>query len=373
MRFASSHTKAIDFSNESLGNLYNRVPVRPLTDHDRIVVFSDLHMGNGSRSDDFVYNAEMFRHVLNRYYAPRSYHLILNGDVEDLQRYPMRKIVRRWPGIYDAFAEMAGSGGLTRIVGNHDLELLEGGPGVSALALYGQQEWPDIFISPIEEGLRLQHQSGELFVFHGHQTSRRYEKHNKKIRLAIRYLARPLFIGSPTVAANSKKQFRIERRSYQFATTRKILAIIGHTHRPLFESMSKNDSIQFEIERLCREYPGSSTQEKIKQRIDILKEELEALNTEMLEDSDSSSLYQEYLLVPSLFNSGGVLGKRGMTNLEIEDGKIRLVYWYDESIKDKRLQYRMGERERLGDTSFCRMVIDEENLDYVFSRIRLLA
>ncbi len=364
---------AKDFSNDNLGKLYQRVPVRPLSDNDKIVIFSDLHMGNGSGTDDFVHNAEMFTEVLRRYYVPNKFHLILNGDVEDLQRYPMRSIVRRWPDVYNALASVVSSGGLTRIVGNHDLELVEGGPAVSGLAIHGWQSWPETFTTPIEEGLRLQHSSGELFVFHGHQTSRRYEEHNNKVRLVLRYLANPLRIGNFTVAADSTRRFKTERRAYEFTSSRKILGIIGHTHRPLFESMSKNDAIQFEIERLCRKYPKSKKQHRIEDRISVLKEDLRILRAEEKKNRDSTSLYREHLLVPSLFNSGCVLGKRGMTNLEIEKGAIRLVYWFDRSIKQKRMQYRVETGKQLEDTPFSRLVINEESLEYIFSRIRLLA
>ncbi len=366
---------AHDFSNDNLRTLYERVPLRTLTDDDRIVIISDLHMGNGSRTDDFVHNGELFPAVIRRYYGPGMYHLILNGDVEDLQRYPMRSIVKRWPDVYHALADIASSGGITRVVGNHDLDLLEGGPAVSGLAMHGSQDWPATFTEPIYEGLRYLYPSGELFIFHGHQTSRRYERHNNTIRLVLKYLANPLRIGNYTIAANSTKKLKAERRAYEFAVDRKIVAVIGHTHRPLFESMSKYDEIQFEIEQLCRVFPRSEAAEKreIEAKIAVLKEELMEIDDDEERAQDSTSLYQKHFLVPSLFNSGCVLGKRGMTALEIEGGRIRLVYWYDRGIRQKRLQYRTGVAEPLGETPFTRVVINEDSLDYVFSRIRLLA
>jgi UDP-2,3-diacylglucosamine pyrophosphatase LpxH len=354
MAHSIEHVTAAQFSENNLQRLYQRVPVRRLTDEDRIVIFSDLHMGNGGRTDDFVHNAEMFQEVLERYYADHAYHLILNGDVEDLQRFPMRAIVRRWPGLYRALAQIVAAGGLTRIVGNHYLDLLDGGPAASGFAMHGHEEWPETYAEPIHEGLRLEYRSGELFIFHGHQTSRRYENHNNLIRWVLRYLANPLQIGNYTVAADSRKRFKTERRVYDFASQRKILAVIGHTHRPLFESMSKNDSIQFEIERLCRKYPKSKKKEKIERRIEGLKVELQDLKAERENDGDSASLYQEQLLVPSMFNSGCVLGKRGMTSLEIERGRIRLIYWYDTSVKQKRIQYRSRPEEVLPGTRFAR-------------------
>ena len=361
------------FSIQSLAQLYDRVPVRPLEREHRLVVFSDLHMGNGSRTDDFIHNGDLFATVLSRYYADHRYHLILNGDVEDLQRFSMRSVVRRWPQVYRAFNEIAARGGLTRIVGNHDLDLLDGRPWAQAPETDGGEAWPATYTDPVLEGLRLRHGSGELFLFHGHQTSRWYEKHNNLIRIALRYLANPLFIGNYTIAAGSRKRFRIERRVYNFATERKILAVIGHTHRPLFESMSKTDSIQFEIEQLCRKYPKSRKPGKIEGRIAVLKQELLEVREEARSGSDQASLYREHLLVPSMFNSGCVLGKRGMTCLEIQGDTIRLVYWYDGRRKQKYLQYRAKNAEILPDSTYRRVVIKEDTLDYIFSRIRLLA
>lgn len=364
----------IDFSQQNLTELYNRLPVRYLGPRDRYVIFSDLHMGNGSRTDDFATNGDLFTQVLREYYAERSFHLILNGDVEDLQRFPMRAIVHRWPHVYEAFARVAHAGGLTRIVGNHDIDLLEGGPSVGPIAMHGHERWPETFIHPVLEGMRLQHECGEILLFHGHQTSRWYERHNDLIRLILRYIANPLRIGNVTVAANSRKRFRIEERVYAFASSQKVLAVIGHTHRPLFESMSKSDSIQFEIERLCRKYPKSKNKASIAEKIAGLKEELVEVRIEAQRQPDlQASLYREHLLVPSLFNSGCVLGKRGMTCLEIENNEMRLVYWYDTQRKQKFSQFRVSHGEEIEGTSFRRSVIKSDSLDYIFSRIHLLA
>lgn len=361
------------FSIRNLNDLHQRSPVRAIGPDDRIVIFSDLHMGNGSRTDDFVHNGDLFADVLRHHYAEKQFHLILNGDVEELQRFSMRSIVGRWSHVYEAFAAVADRGGLTRIVGNHDLDLLEGGPSVGPLAMVGHEHWPETFADTVLESLRLNHESGELFVFHGHQTSRRYERHNNVIRLFLRYVADPLRIGNYTVAADSQKRFRTERRVYEFATSRKVLAVIGHTHRPLFESMSKTDTIQFEIERLCRKYPKSKKQRKIEERIAWLKQELLEIQEESSRKPEPASLYQEHLLVPSMFNSGCVLGKRGMTALEIEQDRMRLVYWFDATRQQKFIQYRAEDFEELPGTTYRRTVIKEDSLPYIFSRVRLLA
>lgn len=358
---------------EALSELFENCPRRQISCRDRYVVFSDLHMGNGSRNDDFRHNGELFCTVLEKFYSPEEYHLVLNGDVEDLQRFSLRSIVHRWGAVYHALSAVAARGGLTRIVGNHDLEWLEGGPGVSGFATLGKENWPDLHTDPLHEALRLQCAAGDIFIFHGHQTSWWYQNHNNVVRLLLRYLANPLHISSPNVSADSRKKFRVERRAYHFASREKIMAMIGHTHRPLFESMSKSDSVLFEIEALCRLYPESTRRDEVESRVAELKAELEIIRESEKDDRSHDSLYRDNLLVPSLFNSGTVLGKWGITCLEMAEGKLRLVYWYDSTRKHRYRRFRELAPEPLLDTPYRRIVIKEEELSYIFSRIQLLA
>ena len=50
---------------------------------------------------------------------------------------------------------------------------------------------------------------------------------------------------------------------YGFARQKKIMALIGHTHRPLFESLSRLETLKIEIENLCRKYPQAAAGEKL--------------------------------------------------------------------------------------------------------------
>ena len=95
--------------------------------------------------------------------------------------------------------------------------------------------------------------------------------------------------------------------------------------------MSKIDSLKFEIERLCRKYPKSSSKKRpqIERRIGEFKTELLKAQANKNGDATKASLYRANLVVPCMFNSGCVLGKRGMTALEIDTGQMRLVHWFD--------------------------------------------
>lgn len=351
--------KQHESSLENLTSLYEETPSRDLRSTEKLVIFSDLHLGNGKRTDDFLANSSLFTSVLRDYYLPRGYTLILNGDIEELQRFRLRDIIERWSDVYRLFERFEEEDRLHRIVGNHDLELLAGRDHPFA----------------IREALRLSYHDNSIFIFHGHQTAARLEKYNKLIGIGLRWFANPLKIKNYSVAHDSLKRFRTEERVYDFASRNKVLSIIGHTHRPLFESMSKVDSLKFEIERLCRKYPKASEkkQRKIERSIDSHRSELASIDIDEDPTAEVASLYNANLVVPCMFNSGTVIGKRGMTCLEIADGGIALIHWFDDTRSDKYLRYASYDTEQLDDTDYHRVEVKSESLDYIFARIRLLA
>lgn len=351
--------KTEDFACENMERLFNETEPRPLEPGRRYVIFADLHMGNGGKADDFLHNSALFHAALARHYLPGEFDLILNGDVEELARYSLSSIMKRWDITYELFSRFEKRGTLHRLVGNHDLQLME-----------SKDHRFDI-----REALRLNHKDNVIFIFHGHQSSLFYSRNIRYADLALRYVANPLRIRNYTISHDSRKRFAMEKRVYRFASSKKIVSIVAHTHRPLFESMNKSDEIKFEIESLCRDYSTAedSRSTEIKNRIEVLKEDLRSLMSDPDHKEQDESLYNANLLVPCLFNSGCVLGKHGMTCLEIENGQMKLVYWFDSRRSRHYLRYRRYGAEQLGPEPYYRVVLKQDNLDYIFSRIRLLA
>ena len=347
------------FSERNLHGLFSRTPVTPLGDRQKIVIFSDLHLGNGGRTDDFVTNSDIFQQVLARYYLIRGHTLILNGDIEELQRFRLRDILDRWESVYRLFNQYQDEGRLHRLVGNHDMDLVH-------------RTDHDF---NVQDALRYDYDGNPLFVYHGHQTMIKFERYNRLVGFGLRYIANPLRITNYSVAGDRGKRFRTERRAYEFAAAHRVLTIMGHTHRPLFESMSKVDSLKFEIERLCRNYPGASAddQRSIEQRIHSHKLELTRIREKDDDSAKVASLYNEHLLIPCTFNSGTVIGRRGMTSIEIENGRIALVHWFDEVRSQKYLEDADYKTDALAGTRYHRVVIKSESLSYIFARIKLLA
>jgi predicted phosphodiesterase len=372
----------------TLQRLYDSSPTLPLSASDRFVILSDLHLGDGSSRDDFLPNGELLGEILRSYYLPGGHALVLNGDIEELQRFSLPRIRGRWEHLYALFRRFGDHSGVHRIVGNHDEALWRSDPRLRD--------------QPLQAALRLSFGADTLFVFHGHQATIFFERFNDLSGFFLRHFANRLHIRNAPAHYESTKRYRTEHRVYAFSNARKIVSVIGHTHRPLFESLSRVDTLRFRIEQLCRDYPGVSPRARleIEEMVKAYKRDLALLAERGPASGERSSLYDEHLWVPCLFNSGCAIGKRGLTAIEIEDGQIALVHWFD-ARRDGRPRPRgrephsgdHGGRERsvaatrrrafvppeaestrrLGETPYYRSVLKRDRLDYVFSRIRLLA
>jgi len=343
-----------------LNRLYDHAPVVELKEKDKLVIFSDLHLGDGGGNDDFKKNADLFLAVMRRHYLEGNFTLVLNGDIEELARFRLKRIVARWGDVYRAWAEFATRGALIKLVGNHDLRLLR----------HRSRGMP----FPVTEALKIRLGGKSLFVVHGHQTSHLNWAFQTLGILFLRWLLHPLGFGNYTVAQSSRRRFRVERRIYSFARQKKIMALIGHTHRPLFESLSRLDTLKIEIENLCRKYPQAPSEQKLElqQKLARLKEEYVKLQHKDRQARRGENLYHDGPLLPCLFNSGCGIGRHGITAIEIVRGRVALVYWFDRRRTDKYFAAEGYEPQRLGDSDYYRVVLKEEDLDYIFTRINLL-
>ncbi|NTW83928.1 MAG: metallophosphoesterase [Chlorobiaceae bacterium] len=334
-----------------------------LDQSSKVLILSDLHMGNGGRRDEFRRNAQLVRTMLGSYYLPEKYSLVLNGDIEELFKFPLESIIEQWGDFYDLFLEFQKNGFFWKTYGNHDADLIE--------------EKNYRLASSLVEALKFHYDNDTLLLFHGHQASillwETYPIVSRLVVLFLRYIAKPAGIRNFAKAYNSRKRFAIEKSIYEFSNQAKIVSIIGHTHRPLFESLSRVDFLNFRIEELCRAFPETDRERRreIEEKIVALKEELDACYRRGKKIGLRSGLYNN-ITIPSVFNSGCSIGKRGITALEIEGSKIRLVYWFNGKQSRKFISSRDNRPMELGSTGFSRIVLNEDSLDYVFTRIRLL-
>jgi UDP-2,3-diacylglucosamine pyrophosphatase LpxH len=330
-----------------------------LDDRSRCVFLSDLHMGDGGSRDDLEHNRGLATAALARWYLERGYALILGGDIEDTQKFKPSSIRKAWPEMYAIFDAFAARGALWKLVGNHDYALL------------AEEERQ----YPLYGGIKLERRGRTLFCFHGHQASKIFVDHMYLGDFVVRYLAKPLRIKNSSISGDSRLRFKAERLIYRASKALGIASICGHTHRPLFESLSKYDSLRWSIEELLHEYPSGSSErrERIAQLVGLYRSECDRLSKRELRWGLSKSLYEEKsLLIPCVFNSGCATGKHGMTAIEIEGGSISLVHWGEEGRARPYLLEESLARDRIEGTDYLRFTLKRAELDYIFARIDLL-
>ena len=322
----------------------------------KVLIISDFHMGCGRR-DDFRSNGEIVRKILEDYYFKNGWYLVLNGDIEELAKYPLAGIRREWEGMYRVFDLFSSSGRLYKTLGNHDEDLIF------------EKDYP----YPLYNAVRIETPIVPLYVYHGHQSSRVYTEYNNIVRLTLKYLLKPVGIRNISSARSPHRRFRIERYAYNFSLNNDCISIIGHTHRALFESLGRFDYIKFEIERFCRDYPSSkgADRERIAWEVSSLRQELGKLKRSERREGSRVSLYGDELPVPCLFNSGSAIGKKGINAIEVDQENIALVYWFAEGKGKKFISRGMYKIENYD--GCCRAVLNQNRLDYIKSKIELFS
>lgn len=139
-------------------------------------------------------------------------------------------------------------------------------------------------IEKVDEGVKL---GDKIFIVHGHQVQ--FLCDHWLGRGISRFLVRNIwkllqnvfgFKDPTSPAKNFKTRNIVEDRIFNWAKERNLLVIAGHTHRPMFYSLSKEDRIQNKMGE------------------------------------------------PYYFNVGSCVHPRCITGIEIENGDIRLVKWF---------------------------------------------
>jgi len=326
----------------------------------RVLIISDLHMGTGKR-DDLAHNGELLSSLLKSYYFEQGWYLVLNGDIEDIHRHTLDRIEERWAKLCRIFDLFAKHNRLFKLIGNHDEGLL----------------LKKTYRYPLREMLRIETGVIPAYVYHGHQSSKIYGAFNKLMGVGIRYFLTPFGIRNISSGRNPLRRFAVEKAAYDFSLKNNCISIIGHTHRPLFESLGRFEYVRFEIEGLCRRYPFSSGEEqkKIEAEVSSLRLELGKLKRKDRRDMlrQSLSLYGDQMPVPCLFNSGCAIGDKGLNAIELSAEEISLVYWFAKG-KGKKFVDRGGyDIEKLGDSEYRRVVLNTDRLESILARIKLLA
>lgn len=296
--------------------------VKRLPLNRRYAILSDFHLGNGGRADNFHRNEQTLVQAL-QYYRKHGYHLILLGDIEELWQFDLENIRRRYDATIYKELRTFPRQRLYRVFGNHDYDWETPADPARRTRLS--------YIGRAVEAIRL---GRHIFVTHGHQAdSHENRKHWWYRRIAVRLfkIVEPWvirFFGFQNESAAQSQQPRdYERKLYQWAKANQTMLICGHTHRAIFASLSYAERLHMQIVQIEEQISASSN----KQVPADLSAQLTALQEELQREKQRKGMIvpmEDFgKPLPIYFNSGCALYNDGLTNLEIAEGKIRLVKW----------------------------------------------
>jgi hypothetical protein len=304
------------------------------TEVARIIIFSDQHRGARNGSDDFAVCENTYLAALE-YYNQEKFYFINLGDCEELWENTMFGIAKNNEAVYFAERQFIKRNAYCKIFGNHDL-FWDNDPLASVWLkkIYGKAI--KIYTGAMIRLHFSSHAYLDIFCTHGHQGDRQSDG-NIFSKWFVSYIWGPLQnfleinINSPSTNNNLKTLHNMYMYDWSAAQD-KILLVTGHTHQPVFNSLTHLERL-FQRRENARAQNDIDALEKIEQEIPRRKWEYDFVNQSL----DS--------MKPTYFNSGCCcFGDGTITGIEIDGGTIRLVKWSLIQGKPKRI---VAEEERL--------------------------
>ena len=292
----------------------------PLDETSRFIIFSDLHKGAGDDADDFLPCKATYLKALDYYYE-NGFTLLLLGDVEELWENRPEEVMATHNDTFTSEGRFFPERYL-RVVGNHD----DTWNDPAAVAAHLDKRHPGVKILP---GVVLEYEDealfGELLLVHGHQgtlDSDTLAQFSPRLLPLYRQLQNKFHIGRTTPATNEYLRGEHDTQMYHWASQQKNLILIaGHTHRPVWSSLTHLDQLTMEFYSLVRRQKEIA-KTKYKQEYQKLLRDVEKRKMKYPPVNDTVKT------TPCYFNSGCCRFADGdITGIEINGKMISLVKW----------------------------------------------
>jgi UDP-2,3-diacylglucosamine pyrophosphatase LpxH len=271
---------------------YKNAKVEYFDDNSRYIFFSDSHRGDNSLSDEFSKNQNIFLYALD-YYFYNGYSYVEAGDGDELLEYSKFKHIRlAHSDVFLTLKKFYDDERFTMLYGNHNIFLRNKEYVKKYLYQfydeYNEEEC-ELFkkIVPYEALVLKNKGTGqEILTVHGHQGDFMNDQFWFVTMILLRYFWRFMrivgFQNPASPAKNQNKRHKIEKVFNRWINKHKMMLICGHTHRPKFP---RSNELPY-------------------------------------------------------FNTGCCIHSRGITGLEILEGRIMLVEWGIRADKDGVLKIR---------------------------------
>lgn len=352
-KFTSSPERSRIF--KALSDLFRNIKEDPgkkgvtlkLRRDSRIIVFSDQHRGAKNGADDFMKAEGSYLAALDHYFK-NNFQFISLGDSEELWENTLGQVKKHNTVSFEAEKRFLLQGRFYKVFGNHDLfwdnsliasqllksiyekdihvfegiilEIDDGTGDLNEEAVPKKKK--NIFWNKQntdDETLPIAHCPLTIFLTHGHQGDASSDG-NWFSKFFVANIWAPLQsylrLNFNTPAYDEDMKTAHNLIMYEWSAKYKNLVLItGHTHQPVFESLTHP-------ERLYRQL-GQALKENNKTEADKVEQEIKRRGR------DYKTTPAQFLeLKPSYFNSGCCCFRDGdITGIEITYEKIALVKW----------------------------------------------
>lgn len=274
------------FTDKRLTKAYLNAKIEYFDENSKYIFFSDCHRGDDSVSDEFTRNQHVLLHALDYYYN-NGYIYVEAGDGDELWEYPKFKHIRlAHRDVFTVMKKFYDSERFIMLYGNHNIYLKSKDYVTkNYYHFYDEynQELEELFpwITPYEALLLKSKNTGqEIFIVHGHQGDFMNDQFWIISMFLLRYFWRFMhvvgFENPASPARNLYRRHKVEKAYDGWILKHKIMLICGHTHRQKFP---KSDDLPY-------------------------------------------------------FNTGCCIRTRGISGIEIADGKIMMVDWRVKATSD---------------------------------------
>jgi UDP-2,3-diacylglucosamine pyrophosphatase LpxH len=236
--------KKSSIKHEKLTTVKDQAVRLKINDDSRIILFSDVHRGDGTWADEFASNQTIFSYVLD-YYFRGGFTYIEVGDGEELGKNSQPRVIHQaHDKVYRILRDYYLQDRYYYIYGNHDIPYQN--PEYVALHLStiqsdGKSETEILFPGiTVHQALLLDYEpvGGSILVTHGHQGELINDRIWRISRFLLRNLWRPLqMIGVQNpyrVSTNQEIRRDIESQLIAWSKTNQQPLICGHTHCAYF-------------------------------------------------------------------------------------------------------------------------------------------
>jgi UDP-2,3-diacylglucosamine pyrophosphatase LpxH len=239
-------------TDKRLTQAYKNAKTEYFDVNSKYIFFSDIHRGDDSISDEFTRNQNIFLYALNHYYN-QGYVYVEVGDGDELWEYPKFKHIRlAHTDIFIVLKKFFDANKFIMLYGNHNIYLKSKSfVSENYFNFYDEynQKRVELFkgLTP-QEALRLKSKETdqEILIVHGHQGDFMNDQFWFLSMLLMRYFWRFMhvvgFENPSSPARNLYKRHKVEKAYNKWIEKHKMMLICGHTHRPKFP---KNEELPY--------------------------------------------------------------------------------------------------------------------------------